>query len=323
MTHSLRFLAAILLLGLSGCSQAGFVPESSPMPAARAGLEPEYRIFYDSLIDHGDWILIEPLGFVFRPRVNFVAWQPYDDGFWVPTDLYGWVWVSSEPFGWATYHYGRWFYDDYRGWVWVPGLDWGPAWVNWYAVDSYVGWSPRLAAGSSPLPEAAWSFVTVDRLAAPNVGELRVEREQLGPAAARLQRIDTQVEVNGVVVPAGPRFQDVERVAGPLTRVKIQDLVAPGAVGAPREGSGAGKKAERENAKDAETASPNPELRRAGEQAAREAQSMISRKQVGSVVPVVRPIGVPDARPPAKTSAGKKGPPPPKTRSSAPPDSAR
>ena len=41
------------------------------------------------------------------------------------------MWISAESFGWATYHYGNWMYDRYQGWVWIPGLDWGPAWVDW------------------------------------------------------------------------------------------------------------------------------------------------------------------------------------------------
>ena len=37
--------------------------------------------------DYGDWVLIEPYGYVFRPRVGFDTWHPYWDGFWAPTDV--------------------------------------------------------------------------------------------------------------------------------------------------------------------------------------------------------------------------------------------
>ena len=85
---------------------------------------------------------------MFRPQVDFSDWRPYSYGFWAPSDAYGWVWVSSEPYGWATYHYGRWYYDEFQGWVWIPGAEWGPAWVAWEQTDDYVGWAPLGPGGS-------------------------------------------------------------------------------------------------------------------------------------------------------------------------------
>jgi hypothetical protein len=120
--HAPALAAGVLLALLQlSCATTGMTPDPVSMPAARAGLRPQYRVFYDELVDYGDWILIEPYGFVFRPRTRFNSWSPYYDGFWSPSDNYGWVWVSAEPYGWATYHYGRWLNDDYQGWVWVPG----------------------------------------------------------------------------------------------------------------------------------------------------------------------------------------------------------
>jgi len=45
-------------------------------------MRPEHRVFYDMLDGQGDWVLIEPYGYVFRPDVNFVAWRPYSNGYW-------------------------------------------------------------------------------------------------------------------------------------------------------------------------------------------------------------------------------------------------
>ena len=69
-------LATVALLQLS-CAAAGLQSVQPTMPAARAALLPEYRLFYDALVDYGDWVLIEPYGYVFRPNINFVAWSPY------------------------------------------------------------------------------------------------------------------------------------------------------------------------------------------------------------------------------------------------------
>src|SRR5438093_2679238 len=146
---AIAVLAATLPFPLLPMSCATTGPTTGPtsMPAARAGLRAEYRVFYDELQDYGDWVLIEPYGFVFRPRTRFGNWSPYYDGFWSPSDSYGWVWVSGEPFGWATYHYGAWINDDYQGWVWVPGLEWAPAWVAWTGNQSYVGWAALAPSG--------------------------------------------------------------------------------------------------------------------------------------------------------------------------------
>src|SRR5438552_17186605 len=99
---------AVLATQLSCATSPPAEGVSGPRPqsAARLALAPEYRLFYDALQDYGDWVLIQPYGYVFRPRNNIVGWQPYLDGFWAANDLYGWVWVSAEAFGWATYQYG-------------------------------------------------------------------------------------------------------------------------------------------------------------------------------------------------------------------------
>jgi len=62
------FLMPLLLAGCAGT--ADLTPARVSMPAARAALRPELRIFYDALQDYGDWILIEPFGYVFRPSLN-------------------------------------------------------------------------------------------------------------------------------------------------------------------------------------------------------------------------------------------------------------
>src|SRR5262249_26137921 len=67
----------VALSPLSGAAGGGMQAVSTPMPAARAGLLPEYRIFYDALKDYGEWTLIEPYGYVFRPNVSFIGWSPY------------------------------------------------------------------------------------------------------------------------------------------------------------------------------------------------------------------------------------------------------
>lgn len=299
---------AVLLLAQLSCAAGHLTPLQESMPAARAGLRPEYRLFYDVLGDAGDWTLIEPYGYVFRPDVNMLAWRPYEDGFWAPNDVYGWVWISAEPFGWATYHYGRWFYDRFQGWVWVPGADWGPAWVAWADAGDYVGWSPLLAAGtgSDAVPGGDWRFVSTADLGATNLRARTLPASELGSRVADAQPVRNLVGYGGVTFNAGPRIDVIERRTGPLQRVRIDDLVSP--AGAPR-GPTSPDLVPRTTAPGADQADA---IRRAAEQAAREARGMT--EQDGDAPPrvsIVRPVVAP--APPAEE---RPAPRPPKRRQS-------
>ncbi len=225
-----RLVALTLLaIGQLSCAAANLTPTQESMPAARAGLLPEYRLFYDALQDYGDWILIEPYGYVFRPREDMMSWRPYAAGFWAPSDSYGWVWISEEPFGWATYHYGRWFYDHYQGWVWVPGLDWGPAWVSWEQTPDYVGWSPQFPSGysSSAVPGGTYLFVPTADLPSTDLKTHTLTRSQVGAKLGTPEPVVDEGERDGVRFNLGPSISAVEKVAGRLDRVKIEDMATP------------------------------------------------------------------------------------------------
>jgi hypothetical protein len=233
-------LFALVLVSLTqlSCATIGLTPLPDSMPAARAGLLPEYRLFYDALQDYGDWTLIEPFGYVFRPYGNVAGWSPYRYGYWAPSDVYGWVWISGEPYGWATYHYGEWFFDRYQGWVWMPGLDWGPAWVSWEETPDYVGWAPLFPAGydSGLVPDGGYLYVPVAQLPNTDVQTRTRTRDQIGQELGSPQPIVNPVQIDGVRFNAGPKFDLIERRAGPLPRVNIEDLL-PGAGPVTRPGS--------------------------------------------------------------------------------------
>ncbi|MBI1388761.1 MAG: hypothetical protein GC154_09975 [bacterium] len=72
------------------------------------------------LDQYGDWVTVPSYGRVWRPTVTVSDWAPYRYGYWDWRPLYGWTWVSYEPWGWAPYHYGRWVYVDRYNWCWVP-----------------------------------------------------------------------------------------------------------------------------------------------------------------------------------------------------------
>lgn len=308
-------VALLAALQLSCAAGVGLTPLRESEPAARAGLRPEYRLFYDALGDYGDWILIEPYGYVFRPVVNPLVFRPYQDGFWVPSDVYGWVWISAEPFGWATYHYGQWLFDRFQGWVWIPGIEWAPAWVSWEYTDDYVGWAPRLAPGSAPgaIPGGPFVWVPMGDLPATDLKTRVRTAPQLADRLGAPKPIENLAEHEGVRFNRGPGLELIERASGPLTKVRIEDVVAPAPPGlrGPREragGIGAG-----------EPAKP-PDLieqtRRAAEEAAREARAIAARKgPAPATLPVVRPVFQAPPKP-----APKREPPPGK---SAPADTTK
>lgn len=289
---------------LGGCAANGLVPDPNPMPAARQGLRPEYRLFYDALVDYGDWKLIEPYGYAFRPRVAVDLWDPYQDGFWSPTDIYGWVWMSAEPFGWATYHYGRWYHDDYQGWVWIPGLDWAPAWVSWAADEQYVAWAP-LAPGrdfDSSAPASWYRAAPRASMGSTDLATQSVTVDRLGEHANSLRPIANIDRADGVVFNRGPRVDWVEQVRGPVTRAKLQDLVPARVVTAPTDPKTESPIAPR-------TTDPGTTARddqRAAEQAAQRTRQLMQVKaSAPQTLPVVRPIAptqaVNDSVPPAKS----------------------
>jgi len=284
--------AVLLALGQLSCATTGLTPVASPMPAARAALRPEFRVFYDELQDYGDWVLIEPYGFVFRPKTRFNEWAPYSDGFWSPSDSYGWIWVSGEPYGWATYHYGAWINDAYQGYVWVPGLEWAPAWVSWTGNQGYVGW-----AAVTPTGQPAGQFNVVPRasLAAPDVRARILPPDKAADALAGAQPIRDEAEVDHVVVNRGPRIGWIEQVAGPLQRARVEDVPVR-AIERPRAPAGGGP---------APGAPARAEFRRVTESIASDARTVMTQKQAPPpVVPRVRLGDVPVAPAPARPARG-------------------
>ncbi|MGH7740442.1 MAG: DUF6600 domain-containing protein [Candidatus Eiseniibacteriota bacterium] len=309
-----RRLIVILLAGAIACSSlacgiAGLTPAPVSMPAARAGLLPEYRFFYDALADDGDWILIEPFGWVFRPHVNFVAWRPYQSGFWAPSDIYGWTWISAESFGWATDHYGRWVYDDFQGWVWVPGLSWGPAWVSWTGDNNYVGWAPLPPAGGNwnAVPGGPYLYVPTSQLPATDMSSHVIKAADLGSDAADLAPLDNPGEHEGVKFNRGPGFEQIQRASGGLLyRVKI-DQRNPLAKSGGKAGAAASSPAP-------STVDSVAAMRRAAAEQARQARVIIESRQ--SAPPILSLIRAP-------RTAAEKGRARTSPETPAPPDSGR
>jgi hypothetical protein len=163
---------------------------------------PDPAEFEESLEPHGYWVDDAQFGHVWRPN-TWWSWQPYVDGHWIWTS-YGWTWASDEPWDW-TFHYGRWGFSNLYGWVWTPGYVWGPAWVDWYWGDGYVGWVPLGPPGFAIVP-TYWTYVRDDSFCSPRITNVVVVHERL-PAFIVHHR------EQGWGTRHAPDFRDIEHVS--------------------------------------------------------------------------------------------------------------
>jgi hypothetical protein len=96
---------------------------------------------------YGRWVTVESYGTAWVPYSVGVSWSPYSVGRWCYRPVWGWTWVSYEPWGWIPYHYGRWYRSARFGWCWLPGPSfsfnfWSPGLVTFYYGPSWVSWCP-------------------------------------------------------------------------------------------------------------------------------------------------------------------------------------
>jgi len=235
-------LVCMLALGAVSCAVQGGVPaQETPgsslpsTPAARLGLAPALRPFYDELEPYGDWVLVEPQGWVFRPRVNTVAWRPYQDGHWEPSYAFGWVWESNEPFGWITDHYGFWFHDEFQGWLWQAFGAWAPSWVAWVQVGDFTGWAPLPPAngpGFDNVPGGVFTYVPTRSLAQAGAGASASYVSTLPEDGSPLQPIERVSSYQGVYFNSGPDLGEVLGAAA-ADRLRLDERDGRASVPAP------------------------------------------------------------------------------------------
>lgn len=96
---------------------------------------------------HGRWVTVENYGTAWVPYHVAASWSPYSVGRWCYRPVFGWTWISYEPWGWLPYHYGRWYRSSVFGWCWLPGPAfsfsfWSPGLVSFYSGPGWVSWRP-------------------------------------------------------------------------------------------------------------------------------------------------------------------------------------
>jgi hypothetical protein len=87
---------------------------------------PSYAPGFGSLYSYGSWFDCGGYGYGWRPFGASYGWSPFMDGQWVLDPVFGWTWVSFQPWGWAPYHYGGWLFDSgCGGWFYSPPMLYG------------------------------------------------------------------------------------------------------------------------------------------------------------------------------------------------------
>jgi hypothetical protein len=236
MKKTILLAVVLALLGASGC--AAYV--AGP-PAAHPESAIEISLFYNDLASYGDWLWVDPWGWVWTPWDIEPGWRPYTHGHWVWTSL-GWTWASDWSWGWAPFHYGRWTYHPYNGWIWIPGRVWAPAWVAWRSGHGWIGWAPlppaaRWQAGigldlggvnlSLSIVQHGWSFVGERDFLDAHVWR---RLEPLPRNAYRLRETEDRTryeEVDRRVAGRGIGVEEIERHSGPVRRYRVEDVEKP------------------------------------------------------------------------------------------------
>ncbi len=209
--------------------------------ARPAALEVDIGFFYDQLSPYGEWVAMQPYGWVWCPSDIGYGWRPYEDGYWADSDD-GWVFISPVDWGWACYHYGRWAFDVEYGWYWVPDTIWGPAWVAWRWGGGYCGWAPLppqvgfsfgvgLEWGGFDVDRgydySAWTFVEASRITDPEMRRYVVNSGRNVTLLRETRNVTNYRVEGGRIVNNSVDVGQIERLTGrPVPRYKISESTA-------------------------------------------------------------------------------------------------
>jgi hypothetical protein len=134
----------------------------------------------EDLEEHGEWIPTDLYGQVWVPAGIDVDWVPYGAGEWVWIDPWGWTWIDAQPWGFAPFHYGRWAFLDSH-WVWIPGPIaaipvYAPALVEFINLENEIAWFP-LGYNEIYVPPY---FVTQNYFMNINISNTAILNKQIG-----------------------------------------------------------------------------------------------------------------------------------------------
>ncbi len=220
--------------------QYPYNPQQDPYGQQQYGPNADISYFYGMLAPYGEWIQLNPYGFVWVPRHMGYRWRPYSNGHWVYTD-YGWTWMSYEPWGDIVFHYGRWGWDNEIGWFWMPDSTWGPAWVTWRSSDQYMGWAPlqpgfnfslgmNFNSNSLNIPISFWIFVQASQFLDQNLYPYVLPYERNQTIMGYTTMHNNLYTRNNRIINDGIGVNDVRRITRRnFNTYTLRDIQRPGA----------------------------------------------------------------------------------------------
>ena len=105
-----------------------------------------YAYGFSDLNYYGSYMMVPGYGMVWQPYFVDASWSPFMDGGWVWYPGFGYMWVSSYPWGWMPYRYGSWVFAPGFGWVWQPGY-----WNMWFPMPRVVNPPRRTVVPQPPV----------------------------------------------------------------------------------------------------------------------------------------------------------------------------
>ena len=166
---------------------------------AENGFEDSGNPAWNDLDANGSWYNVPDQGVIWSPDdASNPDWDPYGNGYWLTTPLFGSTWVSSYGWGYLPYHCGTWNYYDKFGWGWAPGAGGGsPWWRNGHYGGPNIGTS--FAGYHPPQPSRRRTYDGQDAAnGGATMGLVAVNRRPIsGPGALPARDRATPVVIAG------------------------------------------------------------------------------------------------------------------------------
>jgi hypothetical protein len=133
---------------------------------ARNNYGSPYAYGVSDLNYYGNFFSVPGYGMVWQPYFTGVGWDPFMNGAWCWYPGFGYMWVSSYPWGWMPYRYGSWLFASPYGWVWQPG-GFG---AGWNRVPRLVNAPSRFTMPQAPTGPGRTTLVVNRNSFVPNRG---------------------------------------------------------------------------------------------------------------------------------------------------------
>ncbi len=96
--------------------------EAAARTGASNGFEESGNPAWNDLDANGNWYNVPDQGNIWSPyEAANPDWDPYGNGYWMSTPLFGNNWVSGYGWGYLPFQCGLWNYYNNFGWGWAPG----------------------------------------------------------------------------------------------------------------------------------------------------------------------------------------------------------